>query len=84
MNRKSPGVLICEIREVMGKAWSLDPETIPEDASFNEFYPWDSMAHVTLLLALEEKYKIEISAEIIAHLISMKTIVEYIEKNNNE
>ncbi len=69
-----------DIKKLMGKAWGIDPEKIPSEIRFNEFPQWDSLGHVSLLVALEEKYKVSINYEILTELISMHAILEYLKE----
>jgi len=69
-----------DIKKLMGKAWGVCPEKIPSGARFNEFTNWDSLGHVSLLVALEEEYKISINYEILTELVSMHAILEYLKE----
>jgi len=69
-----------DVKKLMGKAWGVGSEKIPSDAGFNEFPQWDSLGHVSLLLALEEEYRVSIDYEILTELISMRAIIEYLKE----
>lgn len=64
----------------MGKAWDIDPAKIPTEVKFNEFPQWDSLGHVNLLVALEQEYNISINYQTITELISIPTIIEFLNK----
>ncbi len=45
---------------------------------------WDSLKHIQLIMELEERLGIEIPIEIVPDLTSIRSIVEYIDKNEND
>ena len=69
-----------DIKKLMGRVWGIDPEKIPSKARFNEIPQWDSLGHVSLLVALEEEYRVSINYEILTELISMRAIIEYLKE----
>ena len=64
-----------DIKKVMATAWSIDPSSIPDDASLNDFPPWDSIGHVSLLLALEENYGVEVNSETIQSIRNLDAVM---------
>ena len=62
----------------MASAWGIGAEDIPFDARLNEFPHWDSLGHVTLMLALEKNFKIEINYEILIELVTFQKIKDFI------
>lgn len=71
--------MIDEIKSQMARSWNIDETTIPENASLNEFQPWDSINHISLLLALEEAYGLEVNGETIQSLWNIESIVVALE-----
>lgn len=64
-----------DAKKVMAAAWSIDASSIPDDASLNDFPPWDSIGHVSLLLALEENYGVEVNSETIQSIRNLDAVV---------
>ncbi len=62
----------------MAKAWNMAPENIPSDVEFNNFPEWDSLGHVSLLVALEKKYQIAIDYKVLTELTSITAIIDYL------
>lgn len=54
---------------------TLNDETVADDVE-----GWDSIAHVRLIIALEQLYKIRFSAEEIASCKSVGNLVDFIEE----
>jgi citrate synthase len=67
-----------EIKAIMSQVWGLDVEQIPDNAEFNEILEWDSLGHVSLVSALQEKYGFEIDYEVLTELTSIDLIVSFI------
>lgn len=71
--------MINEIKAHMAKVWNVDRATIPDNAALGEFGPWDSLGHVGLLLALEEKYGLEVTGDTIVSLRNIDAIAAALE-----
>ncbi len=69
-----------EIKKVMSSVWSISIEEIGDDVAFNENIYWDSMGHVSLMVALQESFGIEIDYEVLVELTSLSAIDEYLVK----
>jgi acyl carrier protein len=68
----------------MASAWGISTDTIPPEAQLNEFAPWDSMGHVSLMLALEERLGVKINFATISRLTSVPAILDYLEASEQE
>jgi acyl carrier protein len=51
---------------------------VNEDTAKENLENWDSLNHIRIILELKEKYDIEIPAEDIDKLLSVKNIIRYI------
>ena len=43
-----------DAKELIGRAFDMAPEGVPDDASLENFEPWDSLGHVKIILSVEE------------------------------
>jgi acyl carrier protein len=75
----SENALLSELRGIFAEIFHIAPEDIDAETQFGELPQWDSMGHMDLMVALETKYGIEISAETISQLISIPAIIAHIE-----
>lgn len=66
-----------DIKSVMAQTWGIKKDEIPNDAALNQFVQWDSLGHVNLLLAFEEKFGLEINNETVTGLTSLEIIFKY-------
>ena len=69
------------VKELIVKEMAIDEEKITIDAEFESDLGADSLDAIELIMALEERFNIEISEEAGLELKSISDIVDYIEKN---
>ncbi|MCW5877420.1 MAG: acyl carrier protein [Anaerolineales bacterium] len=71
--------LMDELRALLAETFRVDLTEISADAQLGELPQWDSMAHMDLMLALEARYGVQITAETIGGLTSLTLILAYVE-----
>jgi acyl carrier protein len=71
--------LLDELRALFAEVFHVQPGEVSAETQFGELPPWDSMGHMDLMVALETKYGVEISAETISQLTSVAAIMEHIQ-----
>ena len=69
-----------KVREIVIDQLDVKPEKVTEDASFIEDLGADSLDTVELVMALEEKFDIEIPDEDAEKIKTVRDAVEYIDK----
>ena len=69
-----------EIRAILAKELDLDPGIIVDDFSVESMPAWDSMRHVNVVFAIEDKFDVELLQEEIEEMYSFKEIIEILEK----
>jgi len=62
------------IREIMAIVFKVDVAEITDDLSAVNFERWDSLAHMNLLVALEEEFDIRFPDEMLVDLTSVKLV----------
>lgn len=70
------------LQALFAEVFRVSTEEVTPDLQFGELPSWDSMGHMDLMVSLETKYGIEISAETISQLISIPAILEHIQAKN--
>ena len=58
----SAGIL-NEVRVIAADVFAVDAKTLSADSSPEQVEAWDSVQHLNLVLALEEKYRIQFEPE---------------------
>lgn len=69
------------VKSLLADLFQMDPGEIANDLAFGDLPQWDSMGHMDVMMSLEEKYAVEISAETIGELVNISAICAYIEEN---
>lgn len=72
-----------QVIDLLVEQLQINREDVNEDLSFGDIPQWDSLGHMMIMSALEEKYGEEISTEAIAELVNFKSLQNYIEKHSN-
>ena len=76
--------MLEEMREIIADQLNCDAETITEDTSFKDDLGADSLDLFELIMALEEKYEIEIPSEELAELTTVGSVMNYLKEKGVE
>jgi len=76
--------LFEEIRDVVSEQLDVKPEKIEAQSSFIDDLGADSLDTVELVMALEERFGIEISDEDAEKMQTVSDVVKYIETKTNQ
>lgn len=63
------------IKEIMGAVFEIDPSTIDDSASTDTIENWDSIRHMSLIVALEEEFGVQFDDDQIAEMQNYKLVV---------
>ena len=66
-----------EIDQLIADTLGIPRRKVTPELSFGEVAEWDSLGHVSIMLALEERLGTEIDAERMVELTSVGAIHEY-------
>jgi acyl carrier protein len=69
-----------EILEIVSQVMNVPKEQLNDESSPNTIKNWDSLKHMNLILALEEKYAVSFSDDEIVSMLSVKGILELLSK----
>ena len=72
--------ILDEVKEVVVEQLNVNPDEVTLEADFVEDLGADSLDVVELVMALEEKFEIEIPDEDAEGIKTVKDVVDYIEK----
>jgi acyl carrier protein len=75
--------MLDELMALMAEIFEVEAQAVSQDTQFGDLPKWDSMGHMDLMVALESKFGIEINADSIRDLISVKAILEAAEAKVN-
>lgn len=63
------------VKEIMGAVFEVDPATINETSSQDTIENWDSIRHMSLVVALEEEFGVQLTDDQIADMQSYKLVL---------
>lgn len=82
MNDFSTG-LTEQVRDLLAGALQVPAEAVTTELSFGDLPEWDSMGHMEVMMQLEERFGVEVSADTIAALTSVEAICAYLKENGH-
>ena len=66
-------------RRLLADALALDERTLPADARIGALEQWDSLAHMRILLALEERMGRQLNADEVVAIASLADIAAHLD-----
>ena len=69
-----------EVKNLITKCFGVKKNIINLSTSSDDIEKWDSVGHIRLILLVEKKFKIKIDQSEYPNLLSLKSLVKYIEK----
>ena len=67
-------------KKIFKETLDIDNKTFNENLKYNDIPEWDSIGHMSLVAALEDRYQITIDADDIVEYSSFKKGVEILKK----
>ena len=62
------------LKKIMNGVLGVKEEDVNDDMSTKKVEDWDSLRHMCLIVAIEEAYKVKLTAEDIVHMVNVKEI----------
>lgn len=69
-------------RRLLAGALELDVAAVDANASIDTLEPWDSLAHMRLILTIEEHLQRTLGPEEIANIFSLQDIAQLLGRHN--
>ena len=76
--------MLEEMKEMIAEQLNCEESSITETTSFKDDLGADSLDLFELVMALEEKYEVEIPSEELAELITVGEVMEYLKNKGVE
>lgn len=76
--------MLEEMKEMIAEQLNCEESSITETTSFKDDLGADSLDLFELVMALEEKYEVEIPSEELAELTSVGAVMEYLKNKGVE
>lgn len=69
------------VRGVIAEVFGLDPQEIGPETSIETVEAWDSLQHLTVVLALEEEFDIQLDDEQTVAVVSFPVMTEVVREH---
>lgn len=76
--------MLEKVKEVIAEQLNVDPATITEETKFKEDLGADSLDLFEVVMALEDKYGIEIPQEDLESITTVGSVIEYLKEKGIE
>ena len=73
-----------KLKKIMSIVFTIDESKIDANTSNQNVEAWDSLKHLSLILAIEEEFNIRFTNKETALINDFKTIVDIIQNNHTE
>jgi len=67
---------VDQVRQIVADIFGVSVDDVTADSSPQSIESWDSMAHLNLVLSLEQAFGVNFAPEEIAELISVSAVVD--------
>lgn len=75
---------VDELTKVFEEVFDAKNLAITRETTSNDIDGWDSMSHVTMLMAVEDHFGIEFKPYEIANLVNVGALIDLVEKKLKE
>ena len=72
------------VRAAVAEALQIPGDLATPELAFGDLPQWDSLGHMEVMMHLEERFGVEITADTIAALISIPAICAYLQENHHD
>jgi acyl carrier protein len=75
--------LFPKIQSIIATTLKVPPDKIARETSDKDLAAWDSLAHVNLMMSLEQTFDLFLEVEDFPKLTSIPAILEYLKEQGN-
>ena len=75
--------IFTSVAELISQTLGVSHDQITSELAYGDVPEWDSMGHMNLMLGLEEKFGIQITADNITNLVNIPAIIKYLTENHH-
>jgi acyl carrier protein len=75
--------LFPKIQSIIAATLKVPPDKIARETSDKDLAAWDSLAHVNLMMSLEQTFDLFLEVEDFPKLTSIPAILEYLKEQGN-
>jgi len=75
--------LFPKVQSIVATTLKVPPDKITRETSDKDLPAWDSLAHVNLMMSLEQTFDLYLEVEDFPKLISISAILEYLREQGS-
>jgi acyl carrier protein len=72
--------VLTDVRQIVSDILNVDPSLVGEESGPDSIESWDSLQHLNIVLALEQKFGISLTPADIQGMTSVRTLVDIVER----
>jgi acyl carrier protein len=65
-----------KLKQIFGRLFGIEAQSINEESSPKTIKKWDSLAHMNLVVSIEDEFGVQFSDEEIPHLVDFGTVLK--------
>ncbi len=69
-----------ELRNLLADVFEVRPESISDKDTYETIKNWDSLRHLQMVMAIEQRYNLQVDSEQIPNIKSVADIVQLVER----
>ena len=69
-----------KINEILAEVFKISSEEVSQNLEMKEVENWDSLTHMNLIVAIEDKFQIQLTGDDIAEMITFDAIRSIVSK----
>lgn len=70
-----------KLNQLLAETFKISMEEVEKNLGMNDVNNWDSLSHMNLIVSIEDEFKIELSGDEIAEMITFDQIRDIIQKH---
>jgi len=72
---------VPDFKAIIANVLAVDPKTLTPETKLNAFDRWNSLAHIEIIVAIEEEFQIQLNQDEIVEMTSIAAIAEVLARH---
>lgn len=70
--------MLPRVKSVLASTFHLPEDAVPDDAAFGSLEGWDSLGHITLMLAIEREFGVTLTTEAMSQALTLPALADFV------
>lgn len=66
------------LKEIMSRLFEVPLDKIPDDAAINALKGWDSLGHISLMMAVEQEFGVALTTEAMQQALTLPALEDFV------